>query len=92
MNVHAMTIHPVQDQQAQVAPYDTVWGRGEVPVQEHTGIERVMLADDKIWVVLAVVLVIWIGFVFFLQRTDRKIDRLERKLEESISKDEVLDF
>ena len=44
-----------------------------------------MLAQDKIYVVLAVVLIIWIGLAVFLYRTDRKIDRLERKLDARIS-------
>jgi hypothetical protein len=42
----------------------------------------------KIYVVLAVVLLIWIGLVTVLFRTDRKIDRLERRLDRDIPKDE----
>jgi CcmD family protein len=49
------------------------------------GLERYMLADGKIYVVLAVVLIIWIGLVTFLFRTDRKINRLEREINSDIS-------
>ena len=42
--------------------------------------EQTMLAEDKLFVVLAVVLVIWAGIVVLLARTDRRIARLERRL------------
>lgn len=82
-----MTIHVLQEETSnagQTTPYDSVWVGSEVPVQEREGIERIMLAEDKLYVVLAVVLIIWIGIVFFLYRTDRKIARLERKMAERI--------
>ena len=44
------------------------------------GIERAMLASDKLPVVLAVVLIIWFGLLFLLFRTDRRISRIERDL------------
>jgi CcmD family protein len=44
------------------------------------GIERVMLAEDKLPVVLAVVLVIWLGLLLFLFFTDRRLARIEREL------------
>jgi CcmD family protein len=44
------------------------------------GIERVMLAEDKLPVVLAVVLVIWLGLLLFLFLTDRRLARIEREL------------
>lgn len=78
-----MTIHPLQDQSTST-PYDSVWAGTEVPVQDAEGIERVMLAEDKLYVVLAVVLIIWIGLVLLIFRTDRKISRLERKVDEGI--------
>jgi hypothetical protein len=46
-----------------------------------------MGAGGKIYVVLAVVLLIWFGLVTLLVRTDRKIDRLERRLGETSSED-----
>ena len=80
-----MTIHPIQDTTGASTAYDSVWAGQSVPVQESTGLERVMLAQDKLYVVLAVVLIIWIGLGFFILRTDRKLARLERKVEERIA-------
>ncbi len=48
--------------------------------QAPQGIERVMLASDKLPVVLVVVLLIWFGLLFLLFRTDRRITRIEREL------------
>lgn len=45
------------------------------------GIERVMLADDKMPVVLAVVLIVWLGILALLVRTDRRLARIERDLD-----------
>lgn len=59
--------------------YDSIWGT-QVPVAEPSPLERVMLAEDKIYVVLAVVLIIWFGIVAMLWRTDRKIRILERRV------------
>jgi CcmD family protein len=66
--------------QATATAYDSVWANPDIPTQTATGIEAVMLSQDKLYVVLAVVLVIWIGLLFFLLRTDRKLDALERKI------------
>lgn len=46
-------------------------------IQAARDIEAVMLDNDKLLVVLAVVLIIWIGITVFIYATDRKIDRLE---------------
>ena len=43
-------------------------------------VERVMLAEDKLPVVLAVVLVVWIGIVILLWRTERRLARVEDHL------------
>jgi CcmD family protein len=48
--------------------------------QPPQGIERAMLAEDKLPVVLAVVLVIWLGLLLLLFRTDRRLARIERDL------------
>ena len=53
-----------------------------VAVQQTEGIERVMLAEDKLPVVLAVVLVVWLGIAFLLLRTERRLARVERRLDE----------
>jgi CcmD family protein len=75
--------------------YDTVWAgeaptttQEEIPTKQREGLERVMLADGKIYVVLAVVLVIWFGLLYYLFRTDRRLDRLERQVEADISDDQ----
>jgi len=81
-----MIIHPLQEEQGQATPYDTLWSGEEVPIQESTGLERMMLAQDKLYVVLAVVLIIWIGLALLVVRTDRKIERMERRLDESVTK------
>ena len=46
------------------------------------GIERAMLADDKLPVVLAVVLIVWLGVLLLLFRTDRRLARIERDLDD----------
>ena len=48
-------------------------------VQPAEGIERVMLAKDKLPVVLAVVLVVWLGIALLLLRTERRLARVERQ-------------
>ena len=45
------------------------------------GLEQVMLSQDKLYVVLAVVLVVWAGILFLLIRTDRRLARVERELD-----------
>lgn len=53
-----------------------------ITLQQTSDLESVMLAEDKLFVVLAVVLVIWFGIILFLVRNDRKIAALERRLGE----------
>lgn len=55
--------------------------------QEVDGFEDAMLSEDKLYVVLAVVLVIWFGVVAMLYRNDRKISALERRLSEGNPED-----
>jgi CcmD family protein len=80
-----MTIHPVpQDAPAdslRSTAYDSVWTAEPTPTKQPEGFERMMVADGKINVVLAVVLIIWIGLLVFLFRTDRRLNRLERQLD-----------
>ena len=81
-----MTIHPLPDfQEAAVQDSAAVAQTEEVPTQAPDALERVMLAEDKLYVVLAVVLIIWLGLVFFLFRTDRRLAQLERTLGPGIS-------
>lgn len=52
-----------------------------MPEAPPTPLETVMLQQDKLFVVAAVVLLIWIGVALFLLATDRRLDRLERALD-----------
>jgi len=54
----------------------------QTPPQEQTPFERVFLKDDKFLVVIGVVVIIWIGILAFLFRTDRKIAALDAALDE----------
>ena len=49
--------------------------------QPPQGIERTMLAQDRLPVVLAVVLLVWIGILLLLARTERRLGRVERQLD-----------
>ena len=81
------TLRPAQERPDTTSAYDSTWA--EQPENPSpTGLDRVMGQDGKIYVVLAVVLLIWIGLLTLLFRTDRKIDRLERRLDRHISGDE----
>jgi len=40
-------------------------------------LDDIMLSDDKLLVVLGVVLIIWVGFVTYIITIDRRIHRLE---------------
>ncbi len=68
----------------QTTAFDSIWANPEVPVQSLNWLDQLMLSQDKLFVVLAVVLIIWFGLVFFVFRTDRKLHRLERTLEKRI--------
>ena len=73
----------------QSTAYDSVWA-SEIPTNAASGLESVMLSHDKIYVVLMVVLIIWIGLTIFLFRTDRRLDKLERLVDERIGDQESL--
>ena len=57
-------------------------GAVQATTAQPQGIERVMLAEDKLPVVLAVVLIVWVGVLLLLFRTDRRLARIERTLAE----------
>jgi CcmD family protein len=63
------------------AVYDSVWAGTEMPEAAPVGLETVMLQQDKLYVVLAVVLIIWFGMLFFLFRNDLRLKRLEKELD-----------
>lgn len=80
-----MKLTPLQE--TLPSPSDTTWAGVEVPTQETTGLERTFVADDKIYVVMGVVLIIWFGLMFLVFRTDRRLRNMERTLDESISQE-----
>lgn len=49
--------------------------------QPPQGIERTMLAEDRLPVALAVVLIVWAGILLLLMRTERRLSRLEKSLD-----------
>ena len=53
-----------------------------LPAQSISELDQAMLDNDKLFVVLAVVLIIWLGIAWFIYRTDRRIGRLESTLNE----------
>ena len=65
---------------------DTAWSDSTyVPTAELDALESVMMADGKIYVVLAVVLIIWIGILIYLFRTDARLKRLEENIDSADS-------
>lgn len=64
------------------AVYDSVWSASDTLATATTPdtMEQLMVADGKIYVVVAVLLLIWFGLLLYLFRTDRKLDRLEREI------------
>ena len=76
-----MTVHSVRPDTTTdtTSTYDSTWTE-QPDARPPDGLERVMLPGGKIYVVLAVVLIIWAGLITLLVRTDRKIDHLERRL------------
>ncbi len=84
-----LPITPTDSTQAPgTAVYDSVWAA--IPEAAPLGLESVMLQQEKLYVVLAVVLIIWLGVLFFLLRTDRRLARLERDLDARPERDEAL--
>ena len=83
-----MTFYPIPEDILQEAPqdastaYDSTWATELIPEMGPVGSEKFMLVEDKLFVVLAVVLVIWFGLAFYLFRTDRQIQALEKTLAE----------
>lgn len=69
---------------------DTTLAQTDVPVQEPQGLERVMLAEDKLFVVLAVVLIIWIGIAALILRTDKKLDRVQKQMDDAAAHDRAV--
>ncbi len=51
------------------------------PTAPPTPLEAVMLQQDKLYVVAAVLFLIWMGLLVLLYRNDRRLARLERALD-----------
>ena len=62
-----------------IALFDTSAAEA-VTLQSESPSERAMLAEDKLPVVLAVVLVVWAALMLLALRTDRRLARVEREL------------
>jgi len=58
---------------------------------QNAGFESLMLNNDKLMVVLAVVLIIWVGIVVFIFLTDRKVERLESSVQNLIRNNKASD-
>lgn len=82
MHLSATLLQEVQNQAVESTAYDSIWAGGDVPTQPLSGMEQVMLSHDKLYVVLAVVLIIWIGIVILLLRNDARLKSVERTMEE----------
>lgn len=72
----------LQEVQDASTAYDSVWVGANIPTQGLSAMEQVMLSHDKLYVVLAVVLIIWIGIVILLLRNDARLTSVERTIEE----------
>ena len=84
-----LPITPIDSTAAGDAVYDSVWAGSALPEAPPVGLEVIMLQNDKLWVVLAVVLIIWFGLLFFLFRTDRRLARLEKDLADGMERDDA---
>lgn len=49
-------------------------------------VRNMLVAGDKSYTVLAVVLIIWLGIVVLLIRLNRRVGELERKVQEGSTK------
>ncbi len=73
----------VYDTVAAQASEDAAAGASATGVQAASPSERVMLAENKLPVVLAVVLIVWAALMLLALRTDRRLARIERTLDAS---------
>ena len=60
--------------------YDSIWTAQAVAQPAASTLERTMLADDKLGVVVVVLSIIWLGLLLYMWRTDAKLARLEQAL------------
>lgn len=60
--------------------YDSIWTSQAEAQPAASTLERTMLADDKLGVVVVVLSIIWLGLLLYVWRTDAKLARLEQAL------------
>jgi CcmD family protein len=60
--------------------YDSIWTAQAAAQPAASTLERNMLADDKLGVVVVVLSIIWLGLLLYVWRTDAKLARLEQAL------------
>jgi CcmD family protein len=70
--------------------YDSIWASSDATMASLSKFDQIMLSDDKIFVVLAVLTIIWIGLILLTWRTDKHLDALERRLGDGINEDDSL--
>ena len=70
----------IQSADSLAAPDSALSVHQLAPDAPPTPLERVMLQQDKLYVVTAVVLIIWLGVLALLYANDRRIRRLEQEL------------
>lgn len=69
----------LQSADTTIALFDTTAARA-ITVRTESPSERVMLAENKLPVVLVVVLIVWAALMLLALRTDRRLARIERAL------------
>ena len=47
------------------------------------GMSDLLKTNDKYYVVISVIVIIFIGFVFYLWKVDRKLSKIEKDIEQS---------
>lgn len=60
--------------------YGDKWEAAE-NIEQASGFVQMLASNDLIFVVLGVSLIIWFVLLFFMVRVDRKVSRLEKKLD-----------
>lgn len=84
-----MKVFPIQAQEDSLAAVDTLSKAYSSKWEAASGMEnagpvmQAMASHDLIFIVLGVSLIIWLVLLFFIIRTDKKVTRLEKELEQS---------
>jgi CcmD family protein len=87
LSTRDLSTHPQQEPPADAPAdttgpaFDTTWATTRQAEPSTSRFEETMVSGNKIYVVLAVVLIIWFGLVLLLFRTDRRLSRLEQQVD-----------